>query len=186
MLQKHICWIVSCKKWSVQGTMKKKKVCSAFTAGPQHQPLHSRDLCLSSLPINRACQGMVADLKDKMYNPTSFYTTKLPFLLQKLYLILACQRWQSIAIAVQKRILWMFQTLKEVEMYLLSALITWVEDKVTRQKHSVIYLMLHLHALKRIEHNKFKKDSDTGTSLDGSFCGREMSWLCIASTEYNT
>ena len=79
----------------------------------------------------------------------------------------------------------MFQTLKEVEMHLhpVECLDHLAGDKAVREEFSAIYLMLCLCAPKRLEKNKAKKDPDSGSSLDGIFCGNVISWLCIASIE---
>lgn len=53
-------------------------------------------------------------------------------------------------------------------------------DKAVRE-FSVTYLMLCLCAPERLENNKTKKDSDSGSSLDGSFCGNAIPSLCISS-----
>jgi len=81
----------------------------------------------------------------------------------------------------------MFQTLKEVErhLHLVERLDHLAGDKAVRQEFFFICLMQCLCTPKRSENNTVRKDPDSGSSLDGSFFGNGISWLCIASTEYN-
>lgn len=60
-----------------------------------------------------------------------------------------CQRWQSIALAQQKRILCLFQTLLKVEMHL--------HPVECFEGLSAVHWMLCLRAPKRLEKNKEKK-----------------------------
>lgn len=148
---------------------------------PQAMPSFSWESACSYTP--KLCQGVWQEWHD-MYDCMPMLHPK-PWPSWSPRASLGRQGWQSVALAGQKMILCMFQTLKEVErdLHPVDCFDHLAGGKAVREEFSVIYLMLCLCAPKGLQNNRAEKGPDS--SLDGRFCGNGISWLCIASIELN-